>query len=73
MLEYSQVGAPQLTGAAGETPTRSRRRKPGARWAGCGARLDRVITEGIPIEADGHGNGHGDGHRARRLRPRPSP
>jgi hypothetical protein len=25
-------------------------------------RLDRVITEGIPIEADGHGNGHGDGH-----------
>jgi hypothetical protein len=25
-------------------------------------RLDRVITEGIPIEADGHGNGHDDGH-----------
>jgi hypothetical protein len=24
----------------------------------------RVITEGIPLAADGHGNGHGNGHAA---------
>jgi hypothetical protein len=27
-------------------------------------RINRVLTEGIPVEADGHGNGHGDGHAA---------
>jgi ubiquinol-cytochrome c reductase cytochrome b subunit len=61
VLEYGRVGAPQLTGPpadADEVPA------PGTRGplGKMRTRLDRVITEGIPIEADGHGNGHGDGH-----------
>jgi ubiquinol-cytochrome c reductase cytochrome b subunit len=61
VLEYGRVGAPQLTGPpadADEVPG------PGTRGplGRMRTRLDRVITEGIPIEADGHGNGHGDGH-----------
>ena len=61
VLEYGRVGAPQLTGPpadADEVPA------PGTRGplGRMRTRLDRVITEGIPIEADGHGNGHGDGH-----------
>ena len=61
VLEYGRVGAPQLTGPPAdddEVPA------PGTRGplGRMRTRLDRVITEGIPIEADGHGNGHGDGH-----------
>ena len=61
VLEYNRVGAPQLTGPptdADGVPS------PGARspLGRTRTRLDRVITEGIPVEADGHGNGHGDGH-----------
>ena len=61
VLEYNRVGAPELTGPpvdADEVPA------PGTRGplGRTRTRLNRVITEGIPIEADGHGNGHGDGH-----------
>ena len=61
MLEYNRVGAPELTGppaSADEVPA------PGARGplGRTRTRLGRVITEGIPVEADGHGNGHGNGH-----------
>jgi ubiquinol-cytochrome c reductase cytochrome b subunit len=61
VLEYGRVGAPQLTGPpadADEVPAPGTRSPLGRMRT----RLDRVITEGIPIEADGHGNGHGDGH-----------
>jgi ubiquinol-cytochrome c reductase cytochrome b subunit len=61
VLEYGRVGAPELTGPsadADEVPA------PGTRGllGKTRTRLSRVITEGIPIEADGHRNGHGDGH-----------
>ncbi|HXZ72599.1 MAG TPA: hypothetical protein VEH31_17250, partial [Streptosporangiaceae bacterium] len=63
VLEYNRVGAPQLTGppsGADEVPA------PGASGplGKARTRLGRVVTEGIPIEADGHGDGHGDGHAA---------
>jgi ubiquinol-cytochrome c reductase cytochrome b subunit len=63
VLEYNRVGAPQITAppareGAGEVPA-PETRSPVGRLR---ENLDRVITEGIPIGADGHGNGHGDGH-----------
>jgi ubiquinol-cytochrome c reductase cytochrome b subunit len=58
VLEWGRVGQPQLTGPsadADEVPA------PGTRGllGRARTRADRIITEGIPIEADGHGNGHG--------------
>jgi hypothetical protein len=61
VLEWGRVGAPQLTGPpadADEVPAPGTRSPLGR----VRTRLDRVITEGIPVEADGHGNGHGNGH-----------
>jgi ubiquinol-cytochrome c reductase cytochrome b subunit len=60
-LEYNRVGAPQLTGPSADADGVP---SPGARspLGRTRTRLNRVITEGIPVEADGHGNGHGDGH-----------
>jgi ubiquinol-cytochrome c reductase cytochrome b subunit len=61
VLEYNRVGAPQLTGPpadAGEVPAPGTRSPLGKTRA----RLHRVIAEGIPVGADGHGNGRGDGH-----------
>jgi ubiquinol-cytochrome c reductase cytochrome b subunit len=65
VLEYNQVGRPQLTAprageGADEVPAPDARRPMGR----LRTRLNRVLTEGIPVEADGHGNGHGDGHAA---------
>jgi ubiquinol-cytochrome c reductase cytochrome b subunit len=61
VLEWGRVGQPQLTGppADADGVPAPGTRSPLGRTR---TRLDRVITEGIPIEADGHGNGHGDGH-----------
>jgi len=61
VLEWGRVGAPQITAppaGADEVPA------PGARGplGRARTRLGQVITEGIPVEADGHGNGHGNGH-----------
>ena len=63
VLEYNRVGAPQLpaspaAGDTGEIPAPGTRGPLGRLRLG----LNRVLTEGIPIEGDGHGNGHGDGH-----------
>ena len=60
VLEYGRVGAPQLTGGPADddgVPA------PGTRGVlgRTRTRLNRVITEGIPVESDGHGNGHGNG------------
>jgi quinol---cytochrome-c reductase cytochrome b subunit len=65
VLEYNRVGAPQLTGPqAGEDADGV----PAPGTAGAVGRLrlalNRVLTEGIPIEGDGHGNGHGNGGHA---------
>jgi ubiquinol-cytochrome c reductase cytochrome b subunit len=62
-LEWGRVGQPALTGpsaGADEVPA------PGSRGllGRTRTRLGQVVTEGIPIEADGHGNGHGNGHGA---------
>jgi ubiquinol-cytochrome c reductase cytochrome b subunit len=65
VLEYNQVGRPQLTAPrAGEDADEvlaPDARTPIGRLR---TRLNRVLTEGIPVEADGHGNGHGNGHAA---------
>jgi ubiquinol-cytochrome c reductase cytochrome b subunit len=63
VLEYNRVGRPQLTAprageAADEVPAPDARGPVGR----LRTRVNRVLTEGIPIEADGHGNGHGNGH-----------
>jgi ubiquinol-cytochrome c reductase cytochrome b subunit len=61
VLEFNRVGAPQLTApraGADEVPAPGDR-GPMGRLRGT---LNRVLTEGIPVEADGHGNGHGDGN-----------
>ena len=64
VLEYNQVGRPQLTapraGEGDEVPAQDARTPIGR----VRTRINRVLTEGIPVEADGHGNGHGDGHAA---------
>jgi len=65
VLEYNQVGRPQLTAPragedADEVPAPDARTPIGR----LRTRLNRVLTEGIPVEADGHGNGHGNGHAA---------
>jgi ubiquinol-cytochrome c reductase cytochrome b subunit len=65
VLEYNRVGAPQLTELpAGEDADGV----PAPGTAGAVGRLrlalNRVLTEGIPIEGDGHGNGHGNGGHA---------
>src|SRR6185312_15137242 len=72
VLEYGRVGAPQLTGPptdADEVPA------PGTRGplGRMRTRLDRVITEGIPIEADGHATGTATATGTGTARPRPSP
>ncbi len=64
VLETNRAGAPQLTAARtgaddDEVPppeTRGAMRR-------LRVRLNRVLTEGIPLEGDGHGNGYG-GHAA---------
>ena len=64
VLEASRAGAPQLerVPAAGtdEVP------EPGTTGALGKMRvaLNRVLTEGIPLEGNGHGDGHGNGHAA---------
>jgi ubiquinol-cytochrome c reductase cytochrome b subunit len=63
VLEWGRVGQPQLTGPpadADEVPA------PGTRGllGRARTRAGRIVTEGIPVEADGHGNGHGNGHGA---------
>jgi len=61
VLEWGRVGQPQLTGPPADAdgvPAPATRSPLGR----ARTRLDRVLTEGIPVEADGHGNGHGDGH-----------
>ncbi|HEV8274125.1 MAG TPA: ubiquinol-cytochrome c reductase cytochrome b subunit [Streptosporangiaceae bacterium] len=65
VLEYNQVGRPQLTAPragedADEVPALDARTPMGR----VRTRINRVLTEGIPVEADGHGDGHGDGHAA---------
>jgi ubiquinol-cytochrome c reductase cytochrome b subunit len=66
IVEYNRVNAPQLPAveageSADEIPA------PGTRGALGRMRVgaNRLLTEGIPIEGDGHGygNGHGNGHR----------
>jgi quinol---cytochrome-c reductase cytochrome b subunit len=64
VLETNRAGAPQLTAATtgaddDEVPA------PGTRGAmrRLRVRLNRVLTEGIPLEGNGHGNGYG-GHAA---------
>ena len=63
-LEYNRVNAPELPRAtpdgADAVPAPETRSMVG-RVRGT---LNRVITEGIPLQADGHGNGHGNGHGA---------
>jgi quinol---cytochrome-c reductase cytochrome b subunit len=61
VLEWNRVGQPQLTGPPtddDEVPA------PGTRGplGRARTRAGRIVTEGIPVEADGHGNGHGDGY-----------
>jgi ubiquinol-cytochrome c reductase cytochrome b subunit len=63
VLEYNQVGRPQLTAprageGADEVPAQDARTPIGR----VRTRINRVLTEGIPVEADGHGDGHGNGH-----------
>ena len=63
VLEASRAGAPQLTArqaGADEVP------EPGTTGALGKMRvaLNRVLTEGIPLEGNGHGDGHGNGHAA---------
>ena len=65
VLEYNQVGRPQLTAPragedADEVPALDARTPIGR----VRTRINRVLTEGIPVEADGHGDGHGNGHAA---------
>jgi ubiquinol-cytochrome c reductase cytochrome b subunit len=65
VLEYNQVGRPQLTAprageGADEVPAQDARTPIGR----VRTRINRVLTEGIPVEADGHGDGHGNGHGA---------
>ena len=64
VLEYNQVGRPQLTapraGEGDEVPAQDARTPIGR----VRTRINRVLTEGIPVEADGHGDGHGNGHGA---------
>jgi len=64
-LEYNRVGAPELPAIppaedADGVPAPDTRSALGRLRLG----LNRVLTEGIPVEADGHGNGHGNGHAA---------
>src|SRR5215471_12528474 len=64
-LEYNRVGAPELPAIAPAedadgVPAPDARSALGRLRLG----LNRVLTEGIPVEADGHGNGHGNGHAA---------
>jgi ubiquinol-cytochrome c reductase cytochrome b subunit len=65
VLEYNRVGAPQLTELQ---PGEDADGVPAPGTAGAVGRLrlalNRVLTEGIPIEGDGHGNGHGNGGHA---------
>jgi ubiquinol-cytochrome c reductase cytochrome b subunit len=65
VLEYNRVGAPQLTEPQ---PGEDADGVPAPGTAGAVGRLrlalNRVLTEGIPIEGDGHGNGHGNGGHA---------
>jgi quinol---cytochrome-c reductase cytochrome b subunit len=65
VLEYNQVGRPQLTAprageGADEVPAQDARTPIGR----VRTRINRVLTEGIPVEADGHGDGHGNRHGA---------
>jgi len=63
VLEWNRVGAPELTAgpaAKDEVPARGARGPLGR----LRATADRVITESIPVEGDGHGNGYGNGHGA---------
>jgi ubiquinol-cytochrome c reductase cytochrome b subunit len=63
VLEWNRVGAPELTAAPAakdEIPARGARGPLGR----LRSTANRVITEAIPVEGDGHGNGHGNGHGA---------
>jgi ubiquinol-cytochrome c reductase cytochrome b subunit len=64
VLESSRAGAPQLA----RVPAQDADEVPDPASTGILGRtrlaLNRVLTEGIPLEADGHGNGHGNGHAA---------
>ncbi|HKA98039.1 MAG TPA: ubiquinol-cytochrome c reductase cytochrome b subunit [Streptosporangiaceae bacterium] len=65
VLEYNRVGRPELTAPragedAEEVPAPDARTPIGR----VRSRADRLLTEGIPIEADGHGNGYGNGQAA---------
>jgi ubiquinol-cytochrome c reductase cytochrome b subunit len=59
-LEYNRLPSIRAAEDADGVPA------PGTRGALGRLRLgaNRIITEGIPVEGDGHGNGHGDGHGA---------
>src|SRR5215813_5193696 len=61
VLEWGRVGQPQLTGPSAdgdEVPARGTRSPLGR----ARTRAGRIVTEGIPVEADGHGNGRRNGH-----------
>jgi ubiquinol-cytochrome c reductase cytochrome b subunit len=64
VLESSRAGAPQLA----RVPAQDADEVPDPASTGILGKtrlaLNRVLTEGIPLEADGHGNGHGNGHAA---------
>jgi ubiquinol-cytochrome c reductase cytochrome b subunit len=64
VLEYNRVNQPVLPpatpGDADAVPAPETRSMLG-RARGT---ANRVITEGIPLAADGHGDGHGNGHAA---------